>query len=66
MALVAEAKIGVIYANEQKGEELCTDLEEMGHLQPQKTIMTDNTTANRIVNAMVKQRRSCAIDMHSC
>eukprot|EP00957_Ditylum_brightwellii_P210434 15364964-Ditylum_brightwellii.AAC.1 len=35
----------------------------MGHPQPLTPIMTDNTTANGIVNDTVKKRRSCAIDM---
>eukprot|EP00957_Ditylum_brightwellii_P012435 939761-Ditylum_brightwellii.AAC.1 len=63
MALAAEAKIGALYANARKGEELQTALEEMGHPQLLTPIMTDNTTANRIVNDMVKRQRSCAIDM---
>eukprot|EP00957_Ditylum_brightwellii_P113023 8618622-Ditylum_brightwellii.AAC.1 len=63
MAYAAEAKIGVLYTNVCKGEDLCTALEEMGHLQPLTPIMTDNTTASGIVNGMVKQRRSYAIDM---
>ena len=63
MASAAEAKVGALYTNARKGEELRTALEEMGHPQPPTPIMTDNTTANGIVNDTVKQRRSRAIDM---
>eukprot|EP00957_Ditylum_brightwellii_P211628 15366396-Ditylum_brightwellii.AAC.1 len=66
MALAAEAKIWALYAKVQKEKELQTALEEMGHPQPLTPIMTDNTTANRIVSNTVKQQRSCAIDMHFC
>eukprot|EP00957_Ditylum_brightwellii_P096755 7369026-Ditylum_brightwellii.AAC.1 len=38
-------------------------LQELNHPQPPTPIMADNTTANRIVNDTVKQRRLCAIDM---
>eukprot|EP00957_Ditylum_brightwellii_P172841 13158077-Ditylum_brightwellii.AAC.1 len=63
MASAAEAEVGALYTNAWKGEELRTALEEMGHPQPPTPIMTDNTTANGIVNDTIKQRRSRAIDM---
>eukprot|EP00957_Ditylum_brightwellii_P141112 10750724-Ditylum_brightwellii.AAC.1 len=45
MALSAEVKLGALFINAKKGEELRTVLEEMGHLQPPTPIMTDNSTA---------------------
>eukprot|EP00957_Ditylum_brightwellii_P196046 14937038-Ditylum_brightwellii.AAC.1 len=63
MASAAEAEIGALYTNARKGEEFRTALQELNHPQPPMLIMTDNTTANRIVNDMMKQRRSRAIDM---
>ena len=38
-------------------------LEELGYPQPPTPIKTDNTTANGIINGIVKQQRSKAIDM---
>eukprot|EP00957_Ditylum_brightwellii_P156498 11910913-Ditylum_brightwellii.AAC.1 len=35
----------------------------MGHKQPPTPIMTDNTTANEIVNDTAKQHKLCAIEM---
>eukprot|EP00957_Ditylum_brightwellii_P071559 5441177-Ditylum_brightwellii.AAC.1 len=64
MALAAEAEIGALYANAWKGDELRTALEEMRHPQQLAAIMMDNTTAKGIVNNMVKQQRSHAIDVH--
>jgi hypothetical protein len=64
IASTVEAAIGALYANTCKGEELCITLEEMGHQQLLTPIMMDTMATNRIVNDMVKQKRSYAIDMH--
>eukprot|EP00957_Ditylum_brightwellii_P093684 7133507-Ditylum_brightwellii.AAC.1 len=63
MASAAEAEIGALYTNARKGEEFCTALQELDHPQLPTPIMTDNNTANGIVNDTIKQRRSLAIDM---
>eukprot|EP00957_Ditylum_brightwellii_P148232 11286722-Ditylum_brightwellii.AAC.1 len=63
MSSAAEAEIGALYVNTRKGEELRLALKEMGHPQPPTPVMTDNSTACGIVNKMVKQRRTRAIDM---
>eukprot|EP00957_Ditylum_brightwellii_P197302 15031780-Ditylum_brightwellii.AAC.1 len=46
----AEAEIGALYTNARKGEEFRTALQELNYPQLPTPIMTDNTTANRIVN----------------
>mmetsp|Transcript_12589 Transcript_12589/g.18094 ORF Transcript_12589/g.18094 Transcript_12589/m.18094 type:complete len:80 (+) Transcript_12589:80-319(+) len=38
-------------------------LQEMGHPQPATPIVTDSSTAARIANDDIKQKRSKAIDM---
>eukprot|EP00957_Ditylum_brightwellii_P008561 649025-Ditylum_brightwellii.AAC.1 len=63
MGLAAEAEVGSMYANCQQGEEFCTALTEMGHFQPATIVITDNSTADRIVNGCVKQHRTRATDM---
>eukprot|EP00957_Ditylum_brightwellii_P131403 10021228-Ditylum_brightwellii.AAC.2 len=63
MASVAEAEIGALYVNTQKGEELYMALEEMGHPQLPTPVMLDNSMACRIVNKMVKQCHTCTIGM---
>eukprot|EP00957_Ditylum_brightwellii_P177011 13484435-Ditylum_brightwellii.AAC.1 len=51
MASAAETEICALYTNAQKGEEFRTVLQELDHPQPPTPIMTDNTTANRIIAA---------------
>eukprot|EP00957_Ditylum_brightwellii_P063737 4836575-Ditylum_brightwellii.AAC.1 len=64
MASSAEAELGALFINTKKEEELHTALEQMEHVQPPTPIMMDNSTACRIINGTVKQRRTHAIDMH--
>eukprot|EP00957_Ditylum_brightwellii_P019021 1432057-Ditylum_brightwellii.AAC.1 len=45
MVSVVEAEIGTLFSNTQKGEELRTALQKMGHLQPSNPVMTDNSTS---------------------
>eukprot|EP00957_Ditylum_brightwellii_P197593 15053736-Ditylum_brightwellii.AAC.1 len=63
MGLAAEAEVGGLYANCQRGEEFRTAFTEMGHPQPATIVITDNSTVNGIVNGRVKQRRTRAMDM---
>eukprot|EP00957_Ditylum_brightwellii_P149952 11419741-Ditylum_brightwellii.AAC.1 len=63
MSSATEAEIGVLYVNMRKGEELHLALEEMGHPQPPTPVMMDNSMACGIVNKMVKQRGTRAIDI---
>ena len=63
MSSTAEAKIGVLYINAQKGVEERNILEEMGHLQPPTPVQTDNSTADGIVNLRVQPKCTKAMDM---
>jgi hypothetical protein len=63
MASLAEAKIGALYTNVRKGEELRLMLEEIGHVQPPTPIMMDNSAACRIINKTGKQHRTRTIGM---
>ena len=60
----AEAKIGALYINAQKGVEERNILEEMGHLQPPTPVQTDNSTADGIINLRVQPKHTKAMDMH--
>ena len=63
MSSAAEAEIGALYINAQKGVEECNILEEMGHMQPPTPVQTDNSTADSIVNLRVQPKRTKAMDM---
>eukprot|EP00957_Ditylum_brightwellii_P058664 4449091-Ditylum_brightwellii.AAC.1 len=63
MGLAAEAEVGRLYVNCQRGEEFRTALKEMGHEQPPTIVITNNSTVEGIVNNHVKQRRAHAMDM---
>eukprot|EP00957_Ditylum_brightwellii_P096430 7344296-Ditylum_brightwellii.AAC.1 len=63
MGSAAEAAVRGLYINCQRGEEIQTALMEMGHPQLHTIVITDDSTANKIVNDCIKQCRSCAIDM---
>eukprot|EP00957_Ditylum_brightwellii_P072926 5541697-Ditylum_brightwellii.AAC.1 len=63
MGSAAEAKLGGLYINCQRGEEFRVALQEMGHPQPPTIVITDNSTAERIVNNRVKQHRTRAMVM---
>jgi hypothetical protein len=49
MSSAAEAEIGALYINAQKGVEEHNILEEMGHMQPPTPFQTDSLTADSIV-----------------
>eukprot|EP00957_Ditylum_brightwellii_P009398 710462-Ditylum_brightwellii.AAC.1 len=63
MGSAVEAEVGGLYINCQHGEEFRTALQEMGHPQPPTIVITDNSTAEGIVNNCVKQCRTCTMDM---
>jgi hypothetical protein len=50
------------YIDSQTAEVFRTTLIEMGHPQPPTPIKTGNSTAYRIVNSSIRQRRSRAVD----
>eukprot|EP00957_Ditylum_brightwellii_P144606 11015689-Ditylum_brightwellii.AAC.1 len=63
MGSAAEVEVGGLYINCQYCKEFCVALQEMGHPQPPTIVITDNSTAEGIVNNHVKQRRMRAMDM---
>jgi hypothetical protein len=64
MSSAAEAEIGALYINAQKGVKERNILEEMGHTQPPTPVQTDNSTADCIINLPVQPKRTKAMDMH--
>jgi hypothetical protein len=58
MALTAKAKLGGLYLNANKGVYLHQILIEMGHLQPQTPIQTDNMTAEGVTNNKIQPKRT--------
>ena len=63
LSSATEAEIGAIFLNCQQAEILRTTLQELGHPQCTTTIVTDNATANNIINGNAKQKRTKAMDM---
>jgi hypothetical protein len=60
---VAEAEFGALFVNAKEGTVTRTTLSEMGHNQDATDLITDNTTADGIINNTVQQKRSKAMDM---
>jgi hypothetical protein len=63
VASAAESEVGACFRNAQSGAQLRVKLTELGHVQPPTPLRTDNSTAFRILNETIKQKRSKAIDM---
>eukprot|EP00804_Cyclotella_cryptica_P004359 CCRYP_017999-RA/>CCRYP_017999-RA protein AED:0.23 eAED:0.24 QI:0/0/0/1/0/0/4/0/900 len=63
MSSAAEAELGSLYMNAQKGVEIRNILEEMDHPQPPTPVQTDNSTADGIINLRVMPKRTKAMDM---
>jgi hypothetical protein len=63
MASSAKAELGVLYLNAKHAVNLQQILIEMGHLQLQKPIQTDNTTAEGVTNKKIQPKRTKAMDM---
>ena len=63
LSSATEAEIGAIFLNCQQAEILRTTLQELGHPQYTTTIVTDNATANNIINGKAKQKQTKAMDM---
>jgi hypothetical protein len=60
---VAEAEFGALFVNAKEGTVTRTILSEMGHNQDATDLITENTTADGIINNIVQQKRSKAMDM---
>jgi hypothetical protein len=63
VASAAESEVGACFKNAQSGAPLRVTLTELGHIQPPTPLRTDNSTAFRILNETIKQKRSKAMDM---
>ncbi len=63
MSSAAEAEIGALYINAQKGVKERNILEEIGHIQPPTLVQTDTSTADGIINLRVQPKRTKAIYM---
>jgi hypothetical protein len=59
----AESEVGACFHNTQSGAPLRVTLTELGHTQPPTPLRTDNSTAFRILNETIKQKRSKSMDM---
>ena len=59
----SEAEIAALFMNARLALPLRVALEEMGHKQPATELITDNITAEGILNGKIKQNRSKGIDM---
>jgi hypothetical protein len=63
VASVAESEIGACFQNAQRGAPVRITLIELGHKQPVTPLRTDKSTAFRILNETIKQKRSKAMDI---
>lgn len=63
MSSAAEAKLGSLYINAQKGVQERQILTKMGHPQPPTPIKVDNLTAESIVNNRVQPKCTKAMDV---
>ena len=63
VASAAEAELGALYDNCQKGIVYRDILKDMGHPQPCTPVHCDNATAVGIANNLVKRQRSRSMEM---
>jgi hypothetical protein len=63
LSSAAKAELGALFHNSKEACPLQTALIKMGHPQNPTTLFTNNSTAARISNSTVKQRRSKAINI---
>jgi hypothetical protein len=63
MSSAAEAEVGALFMNAKALIPLRISCEELGHIQSPTPMRTDNNTAEGIMNGIIKQNRSKAIDM---
>jgi len=60
---VAEAELGALYLNAKEVVYLRQILTELGHPQPRTPILTDNSTAEGVINNKIQPKRTKAMDM---
>jgi hypothetical protein len=63
VASAAESEVGACFHNAQSGAPLRVTLTELGHIQPQTPLRTDNSTAFETLNETTKQKKTKAMDM---
>ena len=63
VTLVAETEVASLFHAAQEIVSLRTTVDELGHKQPATPLQTDNITASGIMNSMIRQQKSKAIDM---
>jgi hypothetical protein len=63
VASAAESEVGACFQNAQSGAPLRVTLTKLGHIQPPTPLRTDNSTAFRILNETITQKRSKSMDM---
>jgi hypothetical protein len=63
VASAAESQVGACFQNAQSGAPLRVTLTELGHIQPDTPLHTDNSTAFGILYETIKQKTSKAMDM---
>ena len=63
VALVAEAEIAALFYAAQEIVPLQITADELGHKQPATPLQIDNNTASGIMNGIIRQQESKAIDM---
>jgi hypothetical protein len=63
VASAAESEVRACFQNAQSGAPLRVTLAELGHIQPQTPLRTDNSTSFGILNKTIKQKRSKKMDM---
>jgi len=63
MSSAAEAELGALFINAKEAVFLRQILTEMGHPQPRTPIMTDNSTADGVINQKIQPKRTKAMDM---
>jgi hypothetical protein len=56
VASIAESEVGACFQNAQSGAPLRVTLTELGHIQPQTPLRTDNSTVFDILNETIKQK----------
>ena len=59
----SEAEVAALFMNARLALPLRVALEELGHQQPATEMVTDNSTAEGILNGKMKQNRSKGMDM---
>ena len=63
MSLTTEAEIDALYINVREAN-IRQVLLELGHLQKQTQIQTNNSMANSVINHKVQPKCTKAMDMH--